>query len=52
MIVSTASAIKVSWSAIVNDGFSEITSYSLEMDDGQGGDFTPVVGYLSDYLAL
>lgn len=22
------------------------------MDDGQGGDFKPVVGYLSDYLGL
>lgn len=35
---------------MTEDGSSEILSYSLEIDDGTGGDFTPVVGYLSDYL--
>jgi hypothetical protein len=32
------------------DGGSEILSYSLEIDDGEGGDFKPVVGYSSVYL--
>jgi hypothetical protein len=50
--VSSTSVIRVSWTAVVDDGFSEITSYSLEMDDGQGGDFKPVVGHLSDFLGL
>jgi hypothetical protein len=26
-------------------GGSTILSYSLEIDDGDGGDFSPVVGY-------
>jgi hypothetical protein len=29
-----------------------VLSYSLEIDDGTGGDFTPVVGVLTDYLRL
>jgi hypothetical protein len=36
----------------LNDGASEITGYSLEIDDGTGGDFTPVVGFKEDYLLL
>jgi hypothetical protein len=42
--------IKVTWEEVINDGSSEILSYSLEIDDGTGGDFTEVVGLLSDYL--
>jgi hypothetical protein len=44
--------LKVKWDAIADDGGSDILSYSLELDDGTGGDFTPIVGYVSDYLLL
>ncbi len=33
------------WQAVSSTGGSPITSYSLEIDDGDGGDFSPVVGY-------
>lgn len=49
-LVTSISKIKVTWDAVIDDGSSEILSYSLEIDDGTGGDFTTVVGYLSDYL--
>lgn len=42
--------IKVTWSAVTQDGSSEIISYSLEIDDGTGGDFVSVVGAESQYL--
>jgi hypothetical protein len=42
----------VKWEIITDDGGSDILSYSLEIDDGTGGDFKPVVGYVSDYLLL
>lgn len=40
------------WEIITDDGGSDILSYSLEIDDGTGGDFKPVVGYVSDFLLL
>jgi hypothetical protein len=38
--------IKVTWPAATsaNNGGSEVTSYSLEMDDGMGGDFAILTG--------
>lgn len=50
--VTSVNKIKVSWLEIAEDGSSEITSYSLEIDDGTGGEFTPVIGYLTEYLKL
>ena len=38
------------WDAVTDDGSSEILSYSLEVDDGTGGDFTSVIGEQSTYL--
>lgn len=35
---------------MTDDGASEIHSYSLEIDDGTGGDFTSLVGSKSNYL--
>lgn len=49
-LVTNVDRIKVSWQIITDDGFSEILSYSLEMDDGSGGDFASVVGENSPYL--
>ena len=34
----------VSYDDVTEDGGSDISSYSLEIDDGTGGDFEPVVG--------
>lgn len=48
--VTSVSKIKVTWDDVTEDGSSEVLSYSLEIDDGTGGDFTPVVGFLIDYL--
>lgn len=52
--VTSTEVIKVLWDEITpgNDGGSEVTSYSLEIDDGTGGDFTPVVGLENGYLLL
>jgi hypothetical protein len=50
--ITSVNKIKVEWQPVILDGSSEILSYSLEIDDGTGGDFTPVVGLLSDYLLL
>ena len=48
--VTDTDTIKVSWGELANNGGDEIISYSLEIDDGTGGDFTAVVGYATDYL--
>jgi len=48
--VTSVNKIKVSWAKVTEDGSSEILSYSLEIDDGTGGDFIPVVGFNTDYL--
>ena len=42
--------IKVTWGELADNGGDEVISYSLEIDDGMGGDFNPVVGYSTDYL--
>jgi len=44
--------IKVTWLAPADNGGDEITSYSLEIDDGQGSDFAAVIGLESPYLLL
>ena len=48
--VTDTETIKVTWAEPSDNGGDEITSYSLEIDDGTGGDFTPLVGYEEDYL--
>lgn len=50
--VTSINTIKVTWQPITQDGSSPILSYSLEIDDGTGADFTPVVGHLTNYLLL
>lgn len=34
------------------NGGAEVLSYSLEIDDGTGGDFNPAVGVENEYLLL
>lgn len=48
--VTNYERIKVDWDIVTQDGASEILSYSLEIDDGTGGDFVSLVGTKSDYL--
>jgi hypothetical protein len=48
--VTSVNKIKVSWAKVTEDGSSEILSYSLEIDDGTGGDFISVVGTNTEYL--
>ena len=42
--ITSINAIKVRWQQVTNENNSEILSYSLEIDDGEGGDFIVVVG--------
>ena len=42
--ITSINTIKVRWQQVTNENNSEILSYSLEIDDGMGGDFTAVVG--------
>ena len=49
---TSANQIKVTWTEPSDDGGSAIISYSLEMDDGIGGDFNPLIGFESAYLLL
>lgn len=44
--ITDKTRIKADWAKIVspNDGGSEVLSYQLEMDDGEGGDFVVLVG--------
>jgi hypothetical protein len=37
---------------VIDDGGSEILSYSLEIDDGQGGNFNALYGDIEDTLTL
>ena len=48
--VTSGDRIRVTWTAVTEDGSSQILSYSLEIDDGTGGDFVSVVGFAQDYL--
>ena len=50
--VTNQNKIKVFWTTPSDTGGSEIQSYSLEIDDGAGGDFTAVVGEKKNYLRL
>lgn len=44
--------IKVTWNEVADNGGSTILSYSIEMDNGEGGDFVILAGYDTDYLQL
>jgi len=55
--VTSTSLIKVTWEPLFGadtwtNGGSEVLSYSLEIDDGTGGEFTPTVGVENSYLLL
>ena len=50
--VTSINKVKIDIQSVANDGGSPIVSYSLEVDDGQGGNFIPVFGYLSNSMAL
>jgi len=50
--VSSASQLKISYAAITDNGGSPILSYSLEIDDGQGGPFQPLYGVVGDTMVL
>lgn len=50
--VTNGSRIKVTWNELADNGGSDIQSYSVEIDDGQGGDFKSVIGEYSNYLRL
>ena len=52
LTVTGTQAIKAVWTELADNGGSEITSYSLEIDDGTGGDFVAVVGLKQSYLRL
>lgn len=42
--ITNKERIKVDWSAVTATGGSEILSYQIEMDDGDGGDFVALTG--------
>jgi hypothetical protein len=46
--VTNTNQLKVTWLPVAYDGGSVVTSYSLEIDDGQGGAYLPV--YNNNYL--
>lgn len=50
--VTNTSRIKATWGEIVDNGGDDIISYSLEIDDGLGGDFVALIGYEEAYLRL
>ena len=50
--VTGINKIKVDWTEPNDDGGSEIISYALEIDNGSGGDFTPLIGVNTNYLLL
>lgn len=49
--VTSTELIKIDIDEITNDGGSPILSYSLEIDDGNGGDFKIYYGELSNSLS-
>ena len=50
--VSFKDRIKVDMLAVLNDGNSLITTYSLEIDNGLGGNFVALYGLTSNSLSL
>jgi len=51
LAISSTSQIKIDVQTCSNDGGTPILSYSLEVDDGKGGEFTVLFGEISDTLA-
>lgn len=51
-MATTSALIKISAAPITADGGSTITSYSIEVDDGQGGEYTALFGTSSDSLSV
>jgi hypothetical protein len=48
--VSTGSKLKIDYNTVTATGGSPLLTYSLEIDDGQGGDFVPLYGIVSNTL--
>lgn len=48
--ISSASQLKIDVPVVLVDGGSPILSYSLELDNGRGGDFKVLFGTVSDTL--
>jgi hypothetical protein len=51
-MVTNNKKVKIDISAVAGNGGSTIVSYSLEVDNGDGGDFIPVYGVLTPSLSL
>ena len=51
-LMSGKDRIRVTMQPVLNDGNSPILSYSLEMDNGLGGQFIPQYGFLTNSLSL
>ena len=51
--LSTSSRLLINYPALINskNGGTPIVSYSLEMDDGNGNNFTDLIGYIKPSMA-
>ena len=52
LTVSTADLLRINYSGVAINGGSPIISYSLEIDDGSGGDFVSLYGDVVDTMTL
>lgn len=50
--VTTDSIVKIDCTTVSGNGGSAITSYSLEIDNGMGGDYVAVYGVDTNSLSL
>lgn len=50
--VTSTNIIKIDYTVITSNGGSPIISYSLEVDDGMGGNFVPLFGVNTTSLSL
>ena len=50
--VSTSNLLRITYSGVTNNGGSPVISYSLEVDDGLGGDFVPLYGDVVSTMTL